>query len=202
MPFHIHHSHWLPSWAVISLLSSKPSDNIDRTEVCCQTSSHHTLSLLKGADIGIGAGCLQHGSAGLALSPVIVLFWTQLYGTWIDLQALLGSLQTHAKYIYKLKYLGFNCDLSCFWFTGAHTAHVLNVRNVAKVVWAHFNWKWPVNGVLFLVPHLHLLVWSVTAFPSSAYSVFWRSDFSTPLSSPACSLKLFYCLLCDYFSLD
>ena len=191
-----------------------------RTAVCCPVPFQDTLLPSKKSQ---GRHWYRDAPSTAVLvwvSPAIAYFRTWLYWTWTDLWAPGGSFHLPGpckKKLLFLDYLFFNCDLSYLWFTCAHTAHVLNTGDAAKQASAHFNWKWPVDGVLllFLSPlpsvtrptsPLPCLVWSGLSlnFPlpptlsfGDKISSFW-SCFLPCLFS----LKLFYSLLYNYFNLD
>lgn len=229
LPFHIHHSHWyrwLLSWAVISSLSSKPSENMGRTAVSCQIALQDTLLPSKKSQRRHGYRNAPSTAVLVWVSPATVLvwvspatayFWTWLYWTWDDLWALGGSfhLAGPCKKIITLRLLILTALSPTF---GSHVSTLamsstpVMLPNQRQLTWTENDpWMEPSSlQALFplsTAPLLPFPVWSVSEFPSLAHSVFWGSDFSfpivlPPLLPPSSFLPLFYPLLYDYFDLD
>lgn len=208
LPCHIHQSHWYrwsPSWAVISPLSSKPSENMDRMAVCCQIPSQDTLLSSKKSQCRHRYRNTPSTAVPVWVSPSIVYFRTRLYWTLTELWAFGGSFHLAGpckkKSLLEVIYF-FNCDLSYFWFTCAHTAHVLDTRVAAKPVSAHSNWKRPIDGSFSsfqaLLPHFSPTLSSLICLwlPFSCPLCLLGNRFLLPdsPSSPACSLSNYFTL--------
>lgn len=213
LPFHIHHSHWYRwslSWTVISSLSSKPSENMGRTAVCCQVPSQDTLLPSKKSQRRHPYRNVPSVAALVWVSPAIEYFQIWLYLTWNDLPPcrLMQKKKKKNNSILSLLILTV-VYLSC----GSHVStlptsstwgmlpnqHQLTLTENGP--WLEFFSSWASS--LLPGPLLPYPVWSGVSLDSPLLPTLLRIRFLLPdsLSSPAYSLKLFYPLLYD-FNLD
>lgn len=190
LPFHIHQSHWYrwsPSWAVISPLSSKPSENMDRMAVCCQIPSQDTLLSSKKSQCRHRYRNTPSTAVPVWVSPSIVYFRTRLYWTLTELWAFGGSFHL-AGPCKKNHYWRLFIFLTVISLTfGSHVPTLPmsstpgSLPNQCQLTLTEKD-PWmdpsPLSKPSSPTSPLPCPVWSVSDFPSLAHSVFWGSDFS------------------------